>query len=586
MPRMLRCTNTIIVSLVIILISNLAVAGGRSKPDLIVENFSLTDDPLPETPPQFPVSQIHFGKSGSAYPQFASIATADPLKKCPLESFPADLASIVDQLTLKVRNSVAKIKATRGGHCTALADKLSTDQAQLSAALKSQLAAGNAAPSSGTPAAAPIPSSQDLINAQTKNAGATSQLILTVSDLVQKDCLSSIDDRIIIQRLVGQIVTLGGLFWGGLPGIMAAVGGQLIGNLPIFKDELDTVLKLFRQYDEKTERGAFLCLYRQMQKTSCSLFSKPEDQIIEGFDLTLGSGPALTTTNSIEEIKSKTPADFHDVVMLHEIHQNFANFLSLMEKEDSLKNGSPEAVQELRQVCTYHQPEAFQNVAAHPPHLTNSLNSLITTCEKLRTFQWTVPTSSDFVLEQGDIFWNVLAVSNYYEQIRKSDTELAKILQTYESLIYFQNLKKNFEEFRDPTTGSQTRLNYLRLTKKLGGTIATKSFRKIMKANWRKLKEHSIFRRNQVPALALRQRALTAMLDLCQTLDPTLACLHVSDPSHTRLHKRWMKRCVGPKSRLCHDTVGLNENGVPLRDILLTDPAYRAYFDSLCGVAP
>jgi hypothetical protein len=558
-------------------LSNSAEAAGKGKPDLINETTQTTTTPLTDPLPEFPSSQIYFGTSGKGYPRFASVSAPDSLNKCPLESFPTDLASIVDQLTLKIRNTVAKIKATRGSHCTALANNLNANQTQLSDALKKQIAAP--APANGT-------TNQSAINAQTQSAGATNQLLLTVTDLVQKDCLSSVDDRVVIQRLVGQVITLGGFFLGGWQGILTAVGGQLIANLPIFTDELDAVLKLFNKYDEQTERGTFLCFYRQMQKTSCSLFSKPHDDIIEGFDLTLGSGPALTTTQSIEEIKRNNPAALHDAIELYGIHKNFEPFLTLMERDESLKDGSIEGIQALRQACILKTPEAFQAEGTHPTSLTDSLRSLIATCEELKLYQWTVPTSSDFARDQGQIFWNALALSDYYEQIRKGETELSTITQTYESLIYFQTLQKNFEEFRDPTTGSQARMNYLTLTEKLGNTLASKSFKRIMRSDWKKLKERSIFRRGQTLALPLRQRALTGMLDLCQTMDPTLACLHVSDPTHTKLHKHWMKRCVGPKSRLCHDVLGVTENDIPLKDLLLTDPAYRIYFDSLCGKAP
>lgn len=559
--------------------SDLASAGGKHKPDFVTETIQSSKPPLLETPSEFPISQIDFEKSCKGSPRFASIAIADPVKKCPLESLPEDLASIVDQLTLRVRESVAKIKAARGSHCTALANRLTASQAQLGVALKNQY---TSKPPIGSPATT-APSYQDSINTQTQRAGATNQLVLTVSDLVQRECLSSIDDRIVIQRLVGQIVTLGGLFWGGWQGIIAAVGGQLFGNLPIFTDEMDAVLKAFRQYDEKTERGSFLCLFRQMQKTSCSLFSKPEDTLIAGFDLTFGSGPALITLNSIEEIKKTAPKEFHDAVELHKIQKNFAPFLSLIEQQENLLNGSIEAVQELRQACTQYPPEAFQSKGSHPPQLETSLTTLIATCDAFNTFRWANPTSEDFGPRQDEIFWSLLSLSSYYEQLRKTDTELSKIVQTYESLVYFQNLKSTFEEYQDPAAGNQTRLTYLKLTEKLGKTIAKSSFTKLMKDNWKAMKKCSHSHRDQGPALPLRQRALTAMLDLCQTLDPTLTCLHVEDPTHTQLQKRWMKNCVGPKSLLCREVLDKTELGIPLREVLLIEPAYRAYFDSLCG---
>jgi hypothetical protein len=159
---------------------------------------------------------------------------------------------------------------------------------------------------------------------------------------------------------------------------------------------------------------------------------------------------------------------------------------------------------------------------------------------------------------------------------------MGKIALTHQSLLYFEKLRKNFNEYRDPNTGSQARLNYLRLTEKLGDTLANRSFHKLMKSNWQKLTPPLFTPKIPTHSTAVRSRALTGMLDLCQTLDPTLTCMNVGDPSHTRLVKRWLTYCAGPESPVCKTLLGAHEGEQTPEEILLPDPAYRAYFNSLC----
>jgi hypothetical protein len=157
--------------------------------------------------------------------------------------------------------------------------------------------------------------------------------------------------------------------------------------------------------------------------------------------------------------------------------------------------------------------------------------------------------------------------------------------------------------YQSSSIGNQSRLNYSQLTNSVGNTIVKRSFEKMMSENqsilygdWidfyledkfeffigRQLKRGF----HQRPYFGkpahdpkVRQRAVYAMLDLCQTLDPTLACLYHDNPELNALQKTWRSSCVGPKSTLCrtvHAKGGM-ENLIP-------DAQYQDYFRSLCRI--
>ena len=527
------------------------------------------------------VSHItHFSDSRPAEIHLATVSAADPLQSCPIDTMPPELQLAVDQIVSKARGAISNIRDSQGDRCAALEKRLLTSQAQIGDALKYQFIASNSIASNA---------SQVQINTQTQQAAAVNQFILTASDLLQTSCISAIDDRVVIQKLIGQITTLTGLFMGGWQGIAIAAGGQFIGNVPIFKSEIDGALELFQRYDEKKERGSFLCLFRQMKKTSCLLFSSDSDEIVNGLDLSFRTGAPQTTQQSLEGYRSENSALLDDIQLLRDISISSDSLMKSLEETGVLSQGSPKAFDQVLHWCQNTRTSSLSQISLYPQTIPLALNQITETCEALKSFLFHTYSQGDYIKVLNYFYSNLYAVSEYYQSLKKDPTSMmGKWVGTWESQKYFEGFRQSVAQYRQSASGNQARINYLQLTESLSNAIAYSTFNSMMKKNYRILMDTTkrlLGFEVRAPwlgplrAYAVRQRALEAMIDLCQTFDPTLACLYVGTPEHDYLFKEWKKRCVGPKSDLCRDTLKRGE-----RESLLTDLKYRKYFDSLCGV--
>lgn len=534
-----------------------------------------------DKPADFLVSNIeHDEKTKKAKVIFGKISMSDNLPICPLETMPADLAFAVSNLVEHVRNSVTKIKDSLSSTCDPLQDRLSATESQISNAMNYQFIASANISSN---------MSQDKINAQTQQASAVNLLILTAADMMQHQCIESIDDRIVLQRLIGQVISIGGLLFGSWQGILIATGGQLIVNLPLFRSEIDKALEVFQKYDEINERGSFLCLFRQMQKTSCLMFATPNDIIVNGMDITLKTGPAKTTMESIEKIRIESPNILEDIIWLREIETSSEPFITHMQKPEALKEGSLKVFDEIRKWCLQNGAQELKNAFLHPETIFEAHEFLRETCKELNAYKYPAKNTTELNDLLVSAQWNLLKITNYYRDLKKDNgSYAATVAKTWESYQYFENLNKTIKDYQT-TKGNQRRLNYFRLVRSLGNSLAKASFTRMMDRNYRTLFET---KQNWIPIKIrltywkphlsdrVRKRALIAMIDLCQTLDPTLACLFVDKPRTSSLHQKWKERCVGPKSQLCERLIERKEHDFFLHD----EPGYKAYFASLCGL--
>ncbi|MFZ9594532.1 MAG: hypothetical protein ACO3A2_00445, partial [Bdellovibrionia bacterium] len=223
---------------------------------------------------------------------FARIDSVDALMECPLETLPPDLSQLLSTLDSKVKNSIAKMQTSVSSHCEELEKRLSLSSYKLNTLVLQGIISAQV-------------QTQSAINRATLQATATQEVLFTISDLFSSSCLQKTEDRVIIQRLVAQMMTIGGIYTGGWQGLSMAASGQFLGSLPLFQSEFDQALDFFRKYDDENERGAFLCIYRQMQKTHCQLFPEREDEVVAGVDLTGKTGPYQKTQESIEELKQR-----------------------------------------------------------------------------------------------------------------------------------------------------------------------------------------------------------------------------------------------------------------------------------------
>lgn len=548
---------------------------------LFLFNLKLFADGAPIDPTKdMLVSNIeHDLKNNHAHVNFGKISMSDLLPICPMETMPTDLAFAVNALVEHVRNSVSKIKASQTSSCQVLQDRLSSAQGQISSAINYQFVASANISSNAN---------QDKINAQTQQANAVNLLVLTASDMMQHQCIDSIDDRIIIQRLLGQVISLGGLLYGGWQGILIATSGQLMVNLPLFRSELDRALEVFQKYDEINERGSFLCLFRQMQKTSCLMFATGTDTVVNGMDMSLQTGPAKTTMDSVDDIKRDAPNILNDITWFREVEVTTEPFVSYMQKPEALSEGLSKAFEEFRRWCLANSKLELKNAFLHPETVHQAHDFLKETCTDLNSYKY--PTgSADLSKLLVKAQWNLLLVSNYYRDLKKDNSSyVASVAKTWESFQYFQNFKKTVQDYQNPLTGNQRRLNYYHLVRSLENSLAKASFTRMMdrnhktfletKQNWLP-KDIRLSLYDPVLSDRIRKRALMAMIELCQTIDPTLACLYIDTPQQSALHKEWKSRCVGLKSQLCERVTQLGE-----RDkFLKSEPNYYAYFNSLCG---
>jgi hypothetical protein len=502
---------------------------------------------------------------------YAKISVADPLNNCPLENLSLDLSSTVNQLVSQVRDSVSKIKEARAPQCQALQSRLDASQAEVMGAIQHQFITGEAMAETDE---------QRVVNLRTQQASAVNGLLLTASDMFHRDCLASMDDKIIVQRLIGQVITLGGLFMGGWQGLITATGGLMIGNLPLFRDEIDTALEIFKKYDEKNQRGSFLCLYRQMLKTTSLLFATENDRIVGGLDLSFEMGPTYTTIKSVERYRKAYPELVDDLTMLYDVDKSSDALMPLLRKpEDSTFDALTKWCSKVHinplKATEGHLPEARQS-------LIDSLTTIQSNCGDLNAFKWLskVKSQADMANLLNTFYWNLNVVKGY-EKLLLSDQVpfVGDFAKTVASLRYFEDLRQSFEHYRDSNTGNQARLNYNRLTTELGNQLAKNSFNSLMKENRRILtkSQHFYSSHGFAHSTPVRRRALQAILDLCQTFDPTLTRLYVDDPTRNKLHNRWVKSCGGADSTVCKAVVGMEDYKT-----LLDAQSFQSYYSYLC----
>ncbi len=531
-------------------------------------------------------SKIEFVSDGKVPKiRVADLSIPDSITFCPVDTMPADLATMVAELANKVSSLVSQIKDDHGERCAALSSHLQATQSQIGSAYQYQMVAASAISSN---------TNQDLINQQIQKASAISQMVLTTSDILQ-NCISkdALSDQQVIQKLIAQIVTLSGLFMGGWQGIAIATGGQVIGALPLFTGDIDNALKQFKHYNEMNERGSFLCYLRQIRKTSCLLFANEEDQFINGLDLSFKTGPVRTTIETLEQYRKENPATLEDLEMLRRIKLNSVKFMNAFTQVESLATRGASTslspllkttLDELGTLCKAVQPlrELIDSRLADSV-IQREISELRSICSRETNI---IAISFNRI---SDIYWQLYSINSYYQSIVKEENlEIGKIARTLESMKYFEELKKSVGQYADSNAGNQSRMHFLDLSRKLSKAMGISTFKALFKDDFEKFSGHSnyftlINSKAQVNRKLehedVRGRALRAMIDLCMTFDPTLSCMEVGDPRVDPLFRTWMKYCVGPSSELCREPLVRGECA-----FFLQDKRYRTYFESLCGL--
>ncbi len=502
----------------------------------------------------------------------ADVSIPDAVQSCPIDTLPPDLAKAVGELADKVRGSVNRINNIVSDQCAVLDNRMRETQDQISTAFQNQLVAEGSIPHNAN---------QDKINQLTQRASAINEMILTTSDILSNcvDASGAKNNLQVIQKLIAQVVTLSGLFMGGWQGIAVATGGQIIGSLPLFQGSIEQALKFFKKYDEMNEKTSFLCFYRQLRKSSCLLFSTEDDRFINGLDLSFATGPVQTTLNSLKKYKASNSDIVADLNMLRGIKRQSESYRAVYANTVAGSSGlsSPSLSvlsSEFDRFCTGPvQIKALQSPGQFKPNLIKHLSDLMSLCDK--TQELVLLNASQF-----QTAYDLLdKVSSYYTSLKRTDTSISgKIAQTIESMSYFEGFRKSIRDYQNLSAGNQERLNFRHLTVRLGASLARDSFVQLFEQGYRVLFKSNWEKKAPIENVDVRRRALFAMIDLCQTFDPTLSCMSRGSPVGDPFFRTWKHYCVGWKSRLCYGTLMAGE-----RELLLTDSAYQVYFDSLCG---
>ena len=374
------------------------------------------------------VSKVRFSPSGEPTVEFATLRDTDRLETCALQPPPGKLTEQVNDLVGKISVTISDLKTLQSNRCAALTDRLKDANTQVSDAIKYRFLVGTYDPTS----------KQDQINAEVQRAGAVSALLLTATNIVNYQCVSSVTDGdyTVVQRLLGQVITLGGLFLGGWEGLGVAASGIVIANLPIFKNDIDRAVETLDKYKETNKDGSFLCLYRQMQKTSCTLFAPEDARIVNGFDTTLRTGAAATTFESIEKIKQKPGGEdlLADATLLQELLSKADDFLLQM-KPLVTTEPTLDVFETFKNWCWGNSllTKDFKNVASFPPHINESAEWLRSSCQALTNYHWDEYTRSktafgDFI---RNAYWNLQRIKEYYNRLKKDEnSELGKTIKT------------------------------------------------------------------------------------------------------------------------------------------------------------
>jgi hypothetical protein len=536
--------------------------------------FDVNSEPHPSEDPAYN-AKIDFSSHELPLIHYADVSVPDPLQFCPIDDAEQDLKTAINNLVSQVSIEINLIKSNRATECTNLQNQMSSTQTALNSAVTNQFLSSSAIPPSAT---------QLQINQATQQATAVNSLFLTTSSLLNNNCISRMSKKVVIQKLIGQVITVGGIFAGGWGGVAAAAGGQFFANLPIFLDRIDEAVEALKKDEARKNRISFLCLYRQMLKTSCMIYSTPQNRFINGLDITFKTGPGFTTAEEIKQIENKNPELFKDVQTLRDIDQSSKTIRTQLNQE-ALQKGSLEAFQSLKTLCSSSKLEEFHADANyHPRAIVDALNSIREICTNLNQFEYPKELKKAYSPSLQVFYDHLQKLIDYYNSLKSDENHIASyIVKTWESQQYLSSLQSSIIKYQNTSSGNLARSNYLSLVKRLGKLVGRPSFKSIMRRNHKVLTEHYRIG-NEIPtdqpihSTSIRSNALISMLKACQTLDPTLTCLYPDAQAPISTQTEWMLQCVGPKSVLCEGVIRRKE-----KHKLLPDPKLRAYFNSLCG---
>ena len=329
-----------------------------------------------------------------------------------------------------------------------------------------------------------------------------------------------------------------------------------MGDVNLDKIDMDKAMDGFRKYENLTSEGSFLCSYREMQKTTCLLFSPSTQNIVGGLDTTFASGATKLTADTVQK-------NVNDSLLLHEEMR----FLKLV--SDIHGSNMDDSIEHLGQFCgaenwKYFKPEdMFAVTSGHPAPIQSAFSTINLSCNYLRIFKY--PSSDDEKKYILNLLSKFKALTDYYNYNKATNTLLGVYAASWESLKYFDDFIAKLKSVRDPETGSQFKINFQGLVKALDKSMVVNSFNALFAHN-------EVVLKDKTNGPSVKNKAFEALLDLCETFDPTLTCLYPDKDAYS-VEKAWEFSCVGPQSKLCRA-------GGP--ELLNGDANYLTYYQSLC----
>jgi hypothetical protein len=529
-----------------------------------------------EQKPEDIVARISFDKRNykKSSITYADVSEQELLKVCPLDTMPEDLKKVVSDLVNYVKVSVQHINDARKNSCQSLQEQLTQTQNDLSTALSSQyFLSSSMAASSG----------QSAINAFTRQATAVNKLGIYGSNFLKAGCALDETDKTMIQRLMGQALTLGGLFLGGWQGIGVAGFGQLFASLPLFRNHAEKAQRDLNKYEENNEKLLFLCWYRQVLKVSTLLFMNQNNKIINGIDMSFETGPVKVTLDTLSAMDADDHDSLVDVKLLSQVVHDADAILKPLESAKGVNRDLWPALNQIKTWCSDNKPEnSWHNATlkiVHPPRVEQSFYYVAHKCHALSDLKYPKAIDLEVVVER--FYRSLMRVKEYYAQLAKNDQgKLGKMASTWESMKFFEKTEKTMSMYKNSEAGNLLRLNYRSLSEKLGKGLSRDSFSDLMKDYKSQLRPH---RKSRQVHLLKRQRIVRAMVATCQTFDPSIGSFGVDNIDKSKFFKSWREHCVGPRSTLCKKILFYDDKDELLAANNDKDRASNVYFYSLCG---
>lgn len=522
------------------------------------------------------IAKITFDRGSYKRPiiTYAGIEEKELLKVCPMDTMPDELKKVVSELVNYVKVSVQHINDARKNSCQSLQDQLTKSQSDLSAALNSQYFLSSSLSSGG---------SQASINAFTRQATAVNNLGTYSANFLKAGCAFDETDKVMIQRMMGQALTLGGLFLGGWQGIGIAGFGQLFASFPLFRNHAEKAQRDINKFEEHNEKLLFLCWYRQVLKVSSLLFIDQRSKIINGIDMSFETGPVKVTKDTLAHMEEDDPQSLHDIKLLSGLALDADTTLKELESAKGTHRELWPALNHVKSWCAEHTPiQSWQESsleAEHPNQVEQSFSFIAYTCQAISNLKY--PKAKDLEKFVERFYRSLMKIKEYYGQLSKDDTSTyGKMASTLESMKFFEKTEKTMSLYRNSEAGNLLRLNYRTLSEKLGKGLAKDTFQDLMKNYKSQLRPH---RKSHRTTLEKRRRIVRAMIATCQTFDPSLGSFGVDNRSKNALFKAWQKHCVGPRSTLCKKILFYRDETELLSIEDDKDRASNVYFYSLCG---